>query len=64
MRGDATLFARRDIVEQAWQFVTPILQARQTDSRSPMPIYEPGTSGPKEAAELIERDGRKWRQLT
>ena len=45
MRGDETLFARRDTVEQSWQFITPILQAWQADDRGPLPVYEPGSSG-------------------
>jgi glucose-6-phosphate 1-dehydrogenase len=60
MRGDATLFMRRDGVEEAWRFVTPILEAWDADGRSPVPQYEPGTMGPPEADELIARDGRRW----
>jgi glucose-6-phosphate 1-dehydrogenase len=60
MRGDATLFMRRDGVEEAWRFVTPILEAWDADARSPVPQYEPGTMGPPEADELIARDGRRW----
>jgi glucose-6-phosphate 1-dehydrogenase len=62
MRGDATLFARRDGVEAAWAFITPILEGWEADD-APVPIYEPGSDGPREAAELIERDGRRWRTL-
>jgi hypothetical protein len=62
MRGDATLFARRDGVEAAWAFITPILEGWEADER-PVPIYAPGSDGPKEAAELIARDGRRWRAL-
>ncbi len=63
MRGDPSLFARRDMVEEAWRFVTPILEAWEADSTSPLPIYEPGSQGPREADELIARDGRAWRKL-
>jgi glucose-6-phosphate 1-dehydrogenase len=43
MRGDATLFAREDYVEEAWRIVDPVLKANT-------PIYEygPGTWGPTE----------------
>jgi len=61
MRGDATLFTRRDGVEQAWRFVTPILEAWDAEERTPNPLYEPGSVGPKEADELIARDGRRWK---
>ena len=63
MRGDATLFARRDAVEQAWAFMAPILEATEGRSRGELPAYQPGTSGPAEAEALIARDGRSWYAL-
>jgi glucose-6-phosphate 1-dehydrogenase len=63
MRGDHTLFARRDGDEQAWSFVSPILEAWAA-GREPLPEYEPGSAGPKEADQLLKRDGRRWRPLT
>jgi len=63
MRGDHTLFSRRDGDEQALALVTPILEV--LDSRKdPIPEYPIGSTGPKEADELIKRDGRRWRPLT
>ncbi len=62
MRGDATLFARRDGDEQAWTFVTPILEAWEAAPAAPAP-YERGSAGPNEADELIRRDRRRWRDL-
>jgi glucose-6-phosphate 1-dehydrogenase len=62
MRGDRTLFARRDNVELAWEFVTPILEAWEEGKLEPV-IYEPGSQGPREADQLIARDGRMWRWL-
>jgi len=52
MIGDATLFARQDVVEAAWAIVDPILNV-------PMPLttYECGSWGPSEARRLIEDDG-------
>ncbi len=61
MRGDATLFARRDGVEEAWKFITPILEA--SESGAALPIYERGTDGPAEAEQLLARDGHRWRPL-
>ena len=63
MRGDATLFDRADSVEAAWGLVDPILEAWQAaNKQSPnFPNYASGTWGPREADELIERDGRRWR---
>ena len=58
LRGDQTLFWRRDEVSRAWEWVGPILDANQKPC-----VYEPGSAGPKEADELIARDGKKWRAL-
>jgi glucose-6-phosphate 1-dehydrogenase len=64
MSGDATLFARRDEVEQAWKFIDDIEHAwHESATPPPLALYPAGSWGPKEADELIERDGRAWRRL-
>ncbi len=64
MSGDATLFARRDEVEQAWSFIDLIEDGwHKTDTPPPLCEYAAGSWGPKEADEMIERDGRSWRRL-
>ena len=62
MTGDSTLFHRADLVETAWKIVTPILDAWSADKTSEMPTYAAGSWGPKEAAALLERDHRHWRE--
>ena len=62
MLGDSTLYARRDMTERGWEIVTPILE-QWKEPVSNLPNYEAGSSGPKAAEELIERDGREWRRL-
>ncbi len=62
MRGDHTLFARRDGDEQAWALVSPILEAWEA-AKEPLPQYETGRSGPREADALLKRDGRRWRPI-
>jgi glucose-6-phosphate 1-dehydrogenase len=62
MRGDATLFARRDGVERAWEFITPILEAWEGDGQAPA-RYAPGSQGPAEADALLRKGGRRWRTL-
>ncbi|MFO0676122.1 MAG: glucose-6-phosphate dehydrogenase [Polyangiaceae bacterium] len=52
MLGDATLFARQDVVEAAWAIVDPVLHGP-----SPMYEYEPGAWGPKEADALVHDVG-------
>ena len=42
LKGDATLFAREDYVEEAWRIVDPVLKAD-----IPLYEYDPGTWGPE-----------------
>ncbi len=64
MSGDATLFARRDEVEEAWEFVDSI-RAGWNDPKveTPLETYAAGSWGPDAADALIARDGRSWRRL-
>jgi glucose-6-phosphate 1-dehydrogenase len=62
MLGDATLFAHRDGVEATWALFTPVLEAWAAAPKG-FPNYASGSWGPKEAADLIARDGRQWRRL-
>jgi glucose-6-phosphate 1-dehydrogenase len=59
IRGNQTLFMRRDEVAAAWQWIDPILDAWKSTSDLPKP-YTSGTWGPAAAVALIERDGRTW----
>ena len=59
VRGNATLFMRRDEVEAAWRWVEPILEAWGQTEEPPKP-YLAGSWGPTAAIALIERDGRTW----
>lgn len=62
MRGDATLFTRRDEVEAQWQIVDPIRQA--WDQGLPKLVsYAAGSEGPREAEALLARSGHQWRPL-
>jgi glucose-6-phosphate 1-dehydrogenase len=61
MRGDATLFARRDEVEEAWRWVDPFLSSWAA-SNEPIRTYAVGDPvGP--AADMVERHGLEWRPL-
>jgi glucose-6-phosphate 1-dehydrogenase len=59
MQGDATLYARGDAVEKAWEFVQPILNAWQNNPEIPIYGYPAGTWGPEIVDDLME-DGM-WR---
>jgi glucose-6-phosphate 1-dehydrogenase len=63
MAGDATLFMRRDSVEESWRWITPILDRWEEQKSDPLPTYPAGDWGPVEADRLIESVGRSWRQL-
>jgi glucose-6-phosphate 1-dehydrogenase len=63
MSGDATLFARRDEVEQAWDFIDRIEDAWKESDAPPLYDYAAGSWGPEAADELLARDGRAWRRL-
>jgi glucose-6-phosphate 1-dehydrogenase len=62
MMGDATLFQRADQVEAAWAVVAPIQAAWSSEAPPPLSTYVAGTWGPKEADELLARDGREWEE--
>lgn len=62
MVGDATLFQRADQVEAAWSVVAPVQAAWDSDPAPDFPNYKAGTWGPKEADELLARDGRSWEE--
>jgi glucose-6-phosphate 1-dehydrogenase len=60
MTGDATLFQRADMVEAGWRAIEPIIDVWNALPPRAFPNYPSGTWGPKEADELLERDGREW----
>ena len=64
MIGDNILFQRADSVEAGWQAVQPFLDAWKKAGGKGLKIYEPGSEGPEEANDLLERDGKNWRKLT
>ena len=55
MRGDSSLFARQDAVEETWRVVQPLI-----DAPPPVEVYEPGTWGPA-SADALTRDHGGWR---
>jgi len=59
VRGNQTLFMRRDEVEIAWAWVDPIIAAWRESGAAPRP-YPAGSWGPSAAIALVERDGRTW----
>ena len=60
MIGDATLFQRADMVESGWSLIQPALDVWKALPPRTFPNYPSGSWGPKEADELLERDGNQW----
>ena len=63
LRGDPTLFMRRDAVETSWRWIGPILERWNAQAGKPLPSYAAHDWGPPEARALIEATGRRWRTL-
>ncbi len=61
IRGNQTLFMRKDEVEAAWTWVDPILKAWEATGQT-VQRYTAGTWGPSSSIALIERDGRTWHE--
>ncbi|MCC7045294.1 MAG: glucose-6-phosphate dehydrogenase, partial [Alphaproteobacteria bacterium] len=63
LRGNQTLFMRRDEVEWAWRWVEPIHDAWEATGDAPK-AYPAGSWGPAASTALLARDGRSWREET
>jgi glucose-6-phosphate 1-dehydrogenase len=61
IRGNATLFMRRDEVEAAWRWIDPIREAWVQLNEPPRPYFA-GTWGPAASIALLVRDGRSWNE--
>jgi glucose-6-phosphate 1-dehydrogenase len=61
IRGNPTLFMRRDEVDAAWSWVDAIIEAWAGKHDAPKG-YAAGTWGPSAAVAMIERDGRTWHE--
>ena len=61
VRGNPTLFMRRDEVEAAWSWIEPVIDS-WSEQREPPKPYTASTWGPSAAIALIERDGRTWHE--
>lgn len=59
LNGDGTNFTHWDEVAQSWRIVDVIRQAWDQDS-SDVPQYPARTMGPKEAYDLLAKDGFEW----
>lgn len=60
MNGDASLFARSDEVELAWQIIDPVIAAWRTAAAPELKQYDPGFWGPDWSREWMREQGREW----
>lgn len=63
MRGDPTLFTRRDGVEAQWKLITPIEEAWSQQTPPEFPNYAAGSDGPEAADKLLAHQGHSWRAI-
>lgn len=63
MNGDATLFKHAETIEAGWELVQPILDVWSALPPRDFPNYSAGSWGPKQAGELLRRDGFVWRKI-
>lgn len=59
--GDPSLFTRSDGIETAWSIIDPLIQSWEDQTTDDLAVYDPGTWGPDEAEELLNREGHCWR---
>lgn len=60
LQGDASLFARSDEVELAWQIVDPIIAAWRSPAAPDLNIYPLAGWGPEACEKWINQEGRAW----
>ncbi|WP_432695964.1 glucose-6-phosphate dehydrogenase [Marinobacterium sp. YM272] len=61
LRGNQSLFVRRDEVEASWRWCDALIEA-WSDSGDEVRPYSSGSWGPIGSIALIERDGRSWHE--
>jgi glucose-6-phosphate 1-dehydrogenase len=57
--GDATLFPKSEEVEASWRVIDPL---EEFWAGGEPHLYRAGEWGPKEAEDMLARDGRQWRR--
>ena len=59
VRGNQTLFMRKDEVEAAWGWIDPIINLLEKNNIIPE-TYTPKSWGPESSYDLLKRYGFKW----
>lgn len=61
IKGDLSLFVRRDEQRAAWRWVEPIIDSWENSNEGPK-TYSAGTWGPAASSALLSRDGLCWHE--
>lgn len=59
IRGERSWFSKWDQIEASWRYVDAIRELYRKGG-VPVRAYEPGSDGPVEAEQLLERNGHSW----
>jgi len=62
IKGNRSLFVRRDEVELSWIWIDSIFNSFKGRKMSPI-LYSPGTWGPELSNSMINYDGNKWNEF-
>lgn len=62
IRGNQTLFMRGDEVEAAWAWTDPLINGWTARNDVPK-LYDVGSAGPEDAALMLKREHRTWREI-
>ena len=62
IRGNQTLFMRRDEIEAAWKWTDNVINC-WTKNQCALHMYGPGSQGPEASDDLLDKDGNTWRNL-
>jgi glucose-6-phosphate 1-dehydrogenase len=62
IRGNQTLFMRGDEVEAAWAWTDPLINGWTARNDVPK-LYDVGSAGPDDAALMLKRENRVWREI-
>lgn len=61
MIGDSTLFITKELIEESWKIIDPIIKYWKEANDVPLYFYPSGTWGPEEANLIFEKDHKGWR---
>ncbi|XBC44153.1 MAG: glucose-6-phosphate dehydrogenase [Buchnera aphidicola (Schlechtendalia peitan)] len=62
IKGNRSLFVRRDEVELSWKWIDSIFNSLQEQKNSPI-LYSAGTCGPNVSNIMIQNDGYRWNEF-